>query len=196
MIGQQQKQSDIPLPAAIMLLVLVIAALVVGPNAARWEQLGLEIDGFIGRYPGIVSISVGALFLNAFATHLFAQKWFSYRRQGQRLRELTGESGRDYRRLRIATLIVSGATACYAIVLNVATTRYGADLQRTPETLLYLMTLNMALAGAIMSHWIWRVWARIRAHRHAAAPLAEPTPSANCLILGTTFREVAHGEGA
>lgn len=192
----QRKQADIPLSAAVMLLGVVIAALVIGPNAARWEQLGAEIDGFVGRYPWIVSLSVGGIFLNAFATHLFAQKWLSYRRQGQRLRELTGESRRDYRRLWIATLIVSGATASYAVVLNVARTRYGADFQRTPETLLYLMTLNMALAGAIMSHWIWRVWARIRARQRAAAPLVEPAPAPNRLVLGTTYREVARGEGA
>lgn len=192
----QRKQADIPLPAAVLLLGLVIAGLILGGNPARWEQLGVEIDGFVGRYPWIVSFSVGALFVNAFATHIFGQKWISYRRQGRRLRELTGEGRRDYRRLWIATLIVTGATTCYAVVLNVFRTRFGADFQRTPETLLYLVTLNMALAGAIMSHWIWRVWARIRARQRAAAPLVEPAALPNRLILGTTYMEVARGEGA
>ena len=64
------RRSDIPLPAAVMLLGIVVAALAVGGNAARWEQVGVEVDGFVGRYPWIVAISVGAIFLNAFATHL------------------------------------------------------------------------------------------------------------------------------
>lgn len=192
----QRKQADIPLPAAVLLLGIVIAALVVGVNPARWEQLGVEIDGFVARYPWVIACSVGALFLNAFATHLFAQRWISYRKQGRRLRELTGEDRRDYRRLWIATLIVSGATVCYSLVLNAFRTRYGVEFQKTPETLLYLTIMNMALAAAIMSHWCWRVWLRFRAQRRAALPLAEPTQVPSGLVLGTTFQEVTHGEGA
>jgi hypothetical protein len=178
------------------MLGVVIAGLVVGTNAARWEQLGVEIDAFVGRYPLVVACSVGAIFLNAFATHLFAQKWISYRRQGRRLRELTGEDRRDHRRLWIATLIVSGATAAYGLILHMLRTRHGVEFSRMPETMLYLATLNMALAGAIMSHWCWRVWLRIRAQSRASRPLAEPISSPSTIVLGTTLREVAHEEGA
>lgn len=196
MTTHQQKQTDIPLPAAVLLLGIVIAGLVLGGNMTRWEQLGVEIDGFVDRYPWIVTFSVGALFLNTFATHLFAQKWISYRRQGRRLRELTGEGRRDYRRLWVATLVVSGATALYGAVLNGFRVRYGVEFQRTPETLLYLTTLNMALAAAIMSHWCWRVWTSLRAHQLATLSLTEPTAAPNRLVLGTAYMEVANGEGA
>ena len=192
----QRKSSDIPLPAAVLLLAVVIAGLALGGNPARWEQLGIEIDAFVGRYPLVIAFSVGAIFLNAFATHIFAQRWISYRRQGRRLRELTGEDRRDHRRLWIATLFVSGATASYGLFLNVLRTHYGMEFSNTPETLLYLATLNMALAAAIMSHWCWRGWLRLRARNRAAAPLTEPAPVVSGLALGTTYREVAHGEGA
>jgi hypothetical protein len=192
----QRKQSDIPLPAAVMLLAVVIAGLALGGNVARWEQLGNEIDAFVGQYPWVIGFSVGGIFLNAFATHIFAQRWISYRRQGRRLRELTGEDRRDHRRLWIATLFVSGATVSYGLFLNTLRTRYGMEFSNTPETLLYLVTLNMALAAAIMSHWCWRVWLRLRAHRRATAPLAEPVRISSGLALGTTYREVTHGEGA
>lgn len=192
----QSKQTDIPLPAAVILLGVVIAALVIGPNATHWEQLGSEIDAFVDRYPWFVGLSVGAIFLNAFATHLFAQKWVSYRRQGRRLRELTGEGKRDYRRLWTATLIVSSATSGYAAVLSVLRIRYGIDFQRTPETLLYLMTINLSLAAAIMSHWTWRMYVGIRVRQRAGAPLVEPAAVPNRLILGTTYLEVANGDGA
>lgn len=191
-----RKPPGIPLPAAVLLLAVVIARLALGGNPARWEQIGVEIDAFFGRYPLVIAFSVGAIFLNAFATYIFAQRWISYRRQGRRLRELTGEDRRDHRRLWIATLFVSGATASYGLFLNVFRTRYGVEFSNTPETLLYLATLNMALAAAIMSHWCWRVWLRLRSWNRAAAPLAEPTRASSGLFLGTTYWEVAHGEGA
>ena len=93
------QKSDIPLPAAVLLLLAVIVVMTGVGRDYDWNNIGLQIEGFFERHGGIVTVSVLAIFMNVFSIQTYVSRYLSYRRQGSRLRDLTGTRENATRRL-------------------------------------------------------------------------------------------------
>jgi len=151
------QKSDIPLPAAVVLLVVVMGVVFGASRGYDLNQIGLQIEDFFDRHGGIITLSVLAIFANVFSIHTCIARYLSYRRQGSRLRDLTGSKDMATQRLWQTTIAVSSLSAVYGVALYIGRHLYGIVVSplELPSTFLFLMILNMALAAAIITHWFW-----------------------------------------
>jgi type IV secretory pathway TraG/TraD family ATPase VirD4 len=183
------QKSDIPLPAAVALLVGVGLVLATINSGYAWSDIGLQIEDFFERHGGIITISVLAIFLNVFVVQTFAARYLGYRRQGNRLRDLTGTRKNPARHLWVTTISVTSLSAAYSVLLYYAREIYGVVVSplELPDIALYLIILNMALATAIVTHWFWTAWHQKKSRIQAASTSSqETTPKLNMIILGAT----------
>ena len=115
------KRDNIPVPAALLLLGAVLWVLIAGPNLASMATLGDQIESFMDRNGTLVMISVVLVFFNAFSVSTYISKFWSYKKQGSRLRDLVGERQRDVKGLWSLTYVVVSATILYSCVLWIST---------------------------------------------------------------------------
>ena len=152
----KNKSDNIPVPAALLLLAGVLWVLIAGPNLESLATLGDQIESFMERNGSLVMITVVLIFFNAFSISTYIAKFWSYKKQGSRLRDLVGERQRDFRGLCSLTYIVVSVTILYSCVLWIATNRFGLVIStdELPDAALLAVIANIALAAAILTHWV------------------------------------------
>lgn len=96
-----QQKDDFPLPVALLILGVVIAALTFGPPLISGELPWTEVEAFFVRNQHVL-IASGVLFVfNVSALIGGLQHWIGFRKQGSRLRSLRGERALFTRKLFI-----------------------------------------------------------------------------------------------
>jgi hypothetical protein len=183
------KRDNIPVPAALLLLGGVVWVLIAGPNLTSLTDLGDQVESFMDRNGPLVLLSVVLVFFNAFSVATYITKFWSYKKQGSRLRDLTGERQHDAKGLWTLTYIVVSITILYSCVLWIATHLFGVVLSpdALPDAVIVVGIVNTSLAAAIMTHWardVLRQMARANATKRGLTDIPKARDS---IAIGSAF---------
>ena len=184
----KNKSDNIPVPAALLLLAGVLWVLIAGPNLETMSTLGDQIESFMERNGSLVMITVVLIFFNAFSVSTYITKFWSYKKQGSRLRDLVGERRRDFKGLCSLTYVVVSVTIIYSCVLWIATNTFGLRLipDELPDAVLLTVIANMALAAAILTHWARDIMRRRDQSNLVKRGLPPIPKEAGCIVIGAS----------
>ncbi len=101
----RQQKDDFPLPAALLILAVVIAALFLGQPLISGELPWTEVEKFLNRNQNVLIASSVLFIFNVSAFIGGLQHWIGFRKQGSRLRSLRGERALFTRKLLARLLI-------------------------------------------------------------------------------------------
>jgi hypothetical protein len=152
----KNKSDNIPVPAALLLLAGVLWVLIAGQSLESMTTLGNQIESFMDRNGWLVMTAVILIFVNAFSVGAYITKFWSYKKQGSRLRYLVGEGRRNIKGLWSLTSVVVSLTVIYSCVLWIAANAFGLRFSpdELPDAVLLIVIANIALAAAILTHWV------------------------------------------
>lgn len=152
----KNKSDNIPVPAALLLLAGVLWVLIAGESLESMTTLGDQIESFMDRNGWLVMTTVILIFVNAFSVGTYIAIFWSYKKQGSRLRDLVGEGRRDLKGLWSLTSVVVSLTVIYSCVLWIAANAFGLRFSpdELPDAVLLIVIANIALAVAILTHWV------------------------------------------
>jgi len=184
----KSKSDNIPLPAALLLLAGVLWVLIAGPNLESMATLGDQIESFMERNGSLVMITVVLMFFNAFSVSTYITKFWSYKKQGSRLRDLVGERQRDFKGLCSLTYVVVSVTIIYSCVLWIATNTFGLRLSpdELPDAVLLAVVANVSLAAAILTHWARDIIRRMDQTNAAKRGLPPIPKEAGSVVIGAS----------
>lgn len=184
-------KSDIPVPAALLLLAAVGWIVICGPTLESLPNIGDQIESFMDRNGALVAISAVLVFLNAFSVHTYVLKFWSYRKQGSRLRDLVGDRGKDMKSLWSITCVVVSATILYSCILLIASKVFGLKFSADalPDGVIFAGVVNAALAAAIVTHAVRKIVKDLLRSRAAKLGLPQVPQVKNCITIGTTISE-------
>ena len=187
------KKDNIPVPAALLLLVAVLWLLIAGPNLVSIASLGDQLESFVARNGNLIVVSVVLVFFNALSLGTYISKYWSYKKQGSRLRDLVGERQRSTKGLWSLTYVVVSATILYSCVLWLATHLFGLRLSPDdlPDAAVLAIVVNLSLTAAILTHWGREILQKVRRSQSLKQGLAPLPEVKDTLAIGTA---VAEGE--
>jgi type IV secretory pathway TraG/TraD family ATPase VirD4 len=188
-------QTDIPIPIAAFLFVVVVIIMLSIESGYDWDEIGFQIEDFASKHGGIVTVSILAIFTNLFSIQTYVSRYLSYRRQGSRLRDLTGTRVNSTRQLWQTAAMVVVLSVAYSALLFSVRSLYEAVFSplKLPSTALYLMIPNIAITVAIVTHWFWSFQTRLKLKRKDCKPVDfERAP--NSIMLGTTSVDTKSSE--
>lgn len=191
MRSANSKPDSVPLPAALLLLAGVLWVLIAGPNLTALASLGDQIELFMERNGALVTVSVCLVFFNAFSISTYISKFWSYKKQGRRLRDLVGEGHRDLKKLWSLTFVVVSATIFYSCVLWIATHVFGLRLSpdALPDAVLLTVIINLALAASILTHWGQECIRNIMNAKSTSGGLAPVPNVSDGIAIGTAVSD-------
>lgn len=189
MTTAKTKPDNIPVPAALLLLAGVLWVLIAGPKITSLATIGDQIEGFMDRNGALVMITVVLMFFNAFSISTYISKFWSYKKQGSRLRDLVGERQRDVKGLWSLTYVVVSGTIIYSCVLWIATSLFGLRLSpdALPGAAILTVIVNLSLAAAILTHWARDIMRKIESSNAVKCGLHHPAHAAHDTGGNTCF---------
>jgi hypothetical protein len=187
----KSKADNIPVPAALLLLAAVLWILIAGPNLNSIANLGDQIEAFMDRNGALVMISVVLVFFNAFSVGTYISKFWSYKKQGSRLRDLVGERQRETKGLWSLTYVVVSVTILYSCVLWIATRLFGLRLSpdALPDAVILSVVVNASLAAAIMTHWGRDILRKLEQSNLIKRGLQAVPEAKDSIAIGTAMSE-------
>ena len=185
---------DIPVPAALLLLGAVLWVLIAGPNLNSMARIGDHVESFMDRNGALVLITVVLMLFNALSVSTYISKFWSYKKQGSRLRDLVGERSSDIKELWSLACIMVSATILFSSVLWIATHFFGLRLSPAalPEAAIFFVVVNISLAVAIMTHWGRNMLRKMSRSNALKCGLPEVPQAKDCIAIGTAHSEGEH----
>ncbi|MGE0175126.1 MAG: type IV secretory system conjugative DNA transfer family protein [Oligoflexales bacterium] len=183
------QRDNIPVPAALLLLGAVLWVLICDPSAESMTNLGDQIESFMDRNGTIVMVTAILAFFNAFSVSTYVSKFWSYRKQGSRLRDLVGERQQGIEALWSITYGVISATILYSCLLWAATHFLGIPglADALPDVVTFSVIVNISLAGAIMTHWGIGILREMRKSSANSLGLASLPREKDRIAIGTAM---------
>ncbi len=159
MVKINQNSSDISLPGALILLVVLIIFMVAiqrGVDGRDWINL---IDSYVDQNGAAITIFTLSGFLNVFSAHTNIVRFLSYRRQGSRLRDLTGDRRNATHNMWRSMIVFTGISFAYYTLFFLAQTHSETLFSMgLPFFALHFLTLNLGISAATVTNWIFLIF--------------------------------------
>ncbi len=181
------KNDDIPMPLALALLAVVLLLLISGSRLERLADLGSSIESLADKNGALLGISVFLAFTNFLVIHSVVGKTLSFRRQGSRLRTLTGQSDKSTKKMLQQLIGITVASILAFGVFWFLDSRMivGVGVNGLPVVLSSVLRINAAISCGIISHYL-RLWIKnIRQWRALSSALGPRPFRSDGITLGT-----------
>jgi hypothetical protein len=145
---------DVPLAAAVILLAVILLWMCVGTDFGKINLIMQSADVFASEHAGLIAWVLISVLFNAFVIYVFSSRYLSYKRQGQRLKDLTGER----RPVSIRqVLIVSGISTLYyaAFFASLDICLAQQDISALPDLIRNIVVATSAVSLAVISSWLY-----------------------------------------
>ena len=178
---------DIPMPLALSLLVVVVLILFSGDRLNQLPELGTSLEAVIVRNGAAIGLSCFLAFMNFMVVHSVVSKSLSLRRQGSRLRTLTGQRDKNARNMMrtLAGIALASLLIFWVLWFVVNHMSFNWGTFGLPWWLLQSLRVNTSISFGIMAHYLWSVGRKIAGWRRSSAALGTKPCSSDGITLGT-----------
>jgi hypothetical protein len=184
-------KNDVPLPLALVLLTAIIALLAVDGSGDIASGILNRAQVELGQHADVYGILATCLVFNSGVAYIFLSRAFSYRRQGSRLKDLTGERAANAKSLwatAFGALKVGFGIACVLVPLPFL---LDSDSSPSLKAIWSGVAFNVSFTAGVVLFGSTQFIKRVFSTRRSANALPEFPTGDRAVVVGAINEENA-----
>ena len=197
MSANRAQGADIPAGAAAVILG-ICCWFIHATKGPAGVQANLDAAGaFLAAHGALIALDIWAAIANAWIVYAYVLRPLSFRRQGSRLKQLTGERQRQLQQVVVTSSVVALMAIFWAAILKLSwgIAEHFGWVGVESRVLQAVTIYNLGLSAGAGSVWLAGKVGTLLRRRASPPELASQPEDANSVAIGTVARD-ASAEGA